>query len=278
MDRWLGRPGVTRLDLAGLAEPETARLATLVARAAVEADDARRIHERTAGNPLFVGETVRAYLEDGTLERRDGRVALAEDAAAHLPLTLRAVLGARIDALESDARAALEVAAVIGIWFRPSLVATLLEHDGRAVTESTWARLATSSMVLPAEPDGETWRFAHALIHDAAYAGMLASRRRRLHERVADHLESRPGSAAAGHIGMHRAAAGDVERALPLLREAAGSAMALGAADESARLWRRAADLAEPSDPEAAAADRQQAVAAAEAASALREAAGLEGR
>jgi len=278
LDRWFGRPGVTRLDLAGLAEPETARLATLVARAAVEADDARRIHLRTAGNPLFVGETVRAYLEDGTLERRDGRVALADDAVAHVPLTLRAVLGARIDALEPDARAALDVAAVIGIWFRPSLVTMLLAQDGTAVTESTWARLATSSMVLPAEPGGETWRFAHALIHDAAYAGMLASRRRRLHERVADDLESRPGSAAAGHIGMHRAAAGDVDRALPLLREAAGSAMALGAADESASLWRRAAELAEPTDPVAAAADRAQAVAAANAARSLRETAGQEGR
>ncbi len=148
---------------------------------------------------------------------------------------------------------------VIGIWFRPALVEALLGQDGTALSEATWARLATSSMVLPAEPGGDTWRFAHALIHDAAYAGMLASRRRRLHERVADHLQSRPGAAPAGHIGMHRAAAGDVVRALPLLREAAASAMALGAADEAARLWRRAADLAEPSDAAAAAADRDRA-------------------
>lgn len=278
VERWLTRPSVTRLDLSGLAEPETARLATLVARAAVEAEDARRIHERTGGNPLFVGESVRAYLEDGTLERRDGRVALTEEAASRVPLTLRAVLGARIDALESDARAALDVAAIIGVWFRPTLVDALLLQDGILVSEATWARLAASALVAPAEPDGESWRFAHALIHDAAYAGMLSSRRRRLHERLADHLDSRAGSAAPGHIAMHRAAAGDVERALPLLREAAASAMALGAADESARLWRRAAELVEPIDPAAAAADRRQAEAAMDAAHALREAAGLEGR
>ena len=63
------------------ARPARARdrpLATLVARAAVDADGARSIHERTGGNPLFVGETVRALLEDGTLEWRDGRVALIE--------------------------------------------------------------------------------------------------------------------------------------------------------------------------------------------------------
>ncbi len=51
---WAAWPGVERLDLGGLAIPETAQLATQVARAALDAADARRIHDRTAGNPLFV--------------------------------------------------------------------------------------------------------------------------------------------------------------------------------------------------------------------------------
>ena len=62
----------------GLSLPETAQLATQIARAAFDADGARRIHERTAGNPLFVTETVRASLDDGTLAWHDGRVTLTE--------------------------------------------------------------------------------------------------------------------------------------------------------------------------------------------------------
>ena len=42
--------------------------------------------------------------------------------------------------------------------------------------------------------DDGTWRFSHPLVHDAAYAGLLASRRRRLHARLADRIEA--GSAA----------------------------------------------------------------------------------
>src|SRR6266508_6488197 len=106
---WAGAPGVERLDLDGLAEPDTARLATIVARAAVDVDGARAIHERTGGNPLFVGETVRAFLQDGTLLLRDGRAALTGTGEARLPITLRAVLGARIDSLPSRARSALGV-------------------------------------------------------------------------------------------------------------------------------------------------------------------------
>ncbi len=256
---WGERTDVTRIHLAGLAEPETAHLATLVARAALDADDARSIHERTGGNPLFVGETVRAFLEDGTLARRDGRVAMTATGTTHLPVTLRAVLGARIDALSPGAREALGVASVIGITFRESLVEELLDESIRA---GVFDRLAEAALIAPAE-DGQ-WRFAHGLIHGAAYAGLLASRRRVLHALLADRLETTPETAAPGQIAAHRVAAGDAERALPLLREAAESALALGAAAEAAAFWRQAAELAEDDDPDAAALDRERAVEAVE--------------
>lgn len=262
---WIERPDVSVVELHGLDAPETARLATLVARAAVEADGARSIHERTGGNPLFVSETVRAYLEDGTLALRDGRVELVESGQPRVPVTLRAILGARIDALEPAAREAVGVAAVIGIRFRASLLAELLDDIPEP---GVLDRLAEAAMILPVDDD--EWRFAHALIHDAAYAGLLASDRRILHARLADHLEGRSGPPVIEQIAAHRAAAGDTERALPLLREAARSALTMGAAQEAVAFWRRAAELAAPLDPDGAAADRREAAAAARAVEALR--------
>lgn len=262
---WSERADVSVVELHGLDAPETARLATLVARAAVEADGARSIHERTGGNPLFVSETVRAYLEDGTLALRDGRVALVESGQPRVPVTLRAILGARIDALDPAARAAVGVAAVIGIRFRESLLAELLDD---APEPGVLDRLAEAAMILPVDDD--EWRFAHALIHDAAYAGLLASDRRALHARLADHLEGRSEQPAIEQVAAHRAAAGDAERALPLLREAARSAMTMGAAQEALAFWRRAAELAAPIDPDGAAADRREAEAARRAVEALR--------
>jgi class 3 adenylate cyclase len=251
---WVERPQVERLDLAGLAEPETARLATLIARAAVEAEGVRSIHQRTAGNPLFIGETVRAFLEDGTLAWRDGRVALIETGPPRVPVTLRAVLGARIDGLEPAGREALGVASIIGIVFRENLLEQLL---GEALPPRTLDHLAEAALIRRSD-DGE-WRFAHALIRDAAYAGLLASRRRALHTRLADHLEAQPQAAGPGQIAAHRVAAGDTSRALPLLREAAESALALGAASEAAAFWTQAAVLGVADDPTAAATDRQRA-------------------
>jgi class 3 adenylate cyclase len=251
---WAAAPTTRRSRLDGLDEPETARLATIVARAAVDAGGARHIHERTGGNPLFVGETVRAFLEDGTLQWRDGLVALTGTGESRLPITLRAVLGARIDALAPAARQALGVASIIGITFRPSVVQELL--DG-ALGPDAFEDLAESLLVVPY--GGDRWRFAHALIHDAAYVGLLASRRRELHGRLADRLERGPDQATPGQIAAHRMAAGDAARAIPLLREAAESAVALGAVAEAAAFWRQAADLAAIDDPAGAARDRARA-------------------
>ena len=267
LPNWTSRDDIDRIALGGLDEPETGKLATIVAKAAVDVDGARSIHERTAGNPLFVGETVRAFLEDGTLQWRDGRVAMTGTGGSHVPITLRAILGARIDALPPSARDALGVASIIGITFRRAVVEELLDAP---LEPDAFEHLAASSLAHPL--DDERWRFAHALIHDAAYAGMLASRRRVLHARLADRLERGPDTSTPGQIAAHRVAAGDAERAIPLLREAAESALGLGAVAEAAAYWRQAADLADGDDPDAAALDRARADEALETLEMMREA------
>ncbi len=254
---WADLPWVERISLGGLAMPETAQLATEVARAAVDADDARRIHERTAGNPLFVTETVLAYLDDGTLAWHDGRVTLADVPITTVPLTLRAVLGARIDALPPDARTTIGVASVVGMAFSETSVEGLM---GAAIDAGTIDRLVDAGLILPGDDDG--WRFGHPLIHDAAYAGLLTSRRRQLHAALADQLEASGDPTKITLIAVHRAASGDSARAIPLLDEAGAAALAMGAASEAAAFWRTAAELS--GDPVTAADYRSRAAAALE--------------
>jgi class 3 adenylate cyclase len=252
---WASRPGVETIELTGLSMPETAQLATQIARAALDADGARRIHQRTGGNPLFVTETVRASLDDGTLAWHDGRVTFAEGAVTRVPLTLRAVLGARIDALPADARDALGVASVVGMRFDQARIEGLL---GVPLAPGTLERVADAGLVAPDEDSG--WRFSHPLIHDTAYAGVLAARRRQLHARLADQLEAQQDPRTVSLLAVHRAASGDAARAIPLLEAAANSALGLGAATEAASFWRTAADLS--SDASEAAVYRSRAVAA----------------
>ena len=165
---WAGLPHVDRIDLAGLTAPETAQLATIVARAALDAQDAGTDRRADAGQPVVHRRDVRASMEDGTLELRDGRMSIVESRAPQLPLTLRAVLGARIDGLDVTARDVLGVG--VGDRYRvPGRRAEgLLE---RPIPPRALERLVDAALVLPVD-DG-TWRFSHPLVHEAAYAGLL---------------------------------------------------------------------------------------------------------
>jgi adenylate cyclase len=235
--------GVERLRLTGLDEPETRTLAAVVAGSELGPSDGQRLHERTGGNPLFISETVRAIFAGGPAEdgAPDGR--LPDDGGTvrpGLPMTLRALLGARIDALSEEARTVLRVASVIGVTFRSAMLEEVL---GERVESDVYAGLAGASLVVPLEAT-DTWRFSHPLIHDTAYWGLLASARRQLHARVADIFEASSIRGPIGVVARHRAAAGDTERAIPLLVKAAEEASAVGASAEAASLWTEAADLA----------------------------------
>jgi len=265
---WADDPHVRRIRLGGLRERESGLLATDIARSRIEEAPtridratARVIHERTGGNPLFVTETVRAFLADRTLEVRDGRLVLADNAGHGVPITLRSVLGARIDALGPDARELLGVASVIGMRFRTGLLASVV---GGAIDPDRLRELDEAAMIRPTARDG--WRFAHPLIRDAAYSGLLAARRRELHGRVADRLEAMTPAVPVAWVARHRVAAGDRARAVPLLEEAALASLAMGADREAAAFWREAADLTD--DPANAHAYRLRAAEAAAAAAA----------
>ena len=247
------RPDVEVIRLTGLDEPDTARLATIIARAAVDADGARRIHERTGS-----GRALRR--RDGACVPRGRHAPLArrsrgddrdwwEPCAGHAP----GDPGGRIDALPPSAREALGVASVIGIAFRASTVEALLD---RPLEPDAFEQLADDALVVPHD---DRWRFAHSLIHDARMPVTAASRRRVLHARLADRLEAGPETSTPSQIAAHRIAAGEITRAIPLLREAAESALALGAVTEAAEFWREAADLAAGDDPQAAGSDRTRA-------------------
>jgi class 3 adenylate cyclase len=232
---WTSLPHVEVLDLTGLDEAATEELGTAVGGAELDADSAEWLFQRTAGNALFIGEVIRMLRASGRMNQVGARLRIDREAARRsVPLSLRALLGARIDALPPSPRSALEVAAVIGITFPERL---LCELQGRSDMGDDLCQLADAGILVRCEgeserPDGTSeptgcWRFRHQLFHDAAYGRLLTDRKRHLHTALADRLETVEPAA-------------DVERALPLLERAATEAEAMGALAE-AEAFRQAA-------------------------------------
>jgi class 3 adenylate cyclase len=250
---WVSLPHVEVIELGGLDAAATEELGTIVGGAVLEPESAEWLYARTAGNALFVGEIMRMLRATGRISKVGERLVVDRTAAQRsVPLSLRALLGARIDALPPTPRATLQVAAVIGAVFHEGL---LRELQGESEVTDDLRQLADAGIVVRcedeaggsgevAEPTG-CWRFRHQLFHDAAYGRLLTDRKRSLHAALADRLETAEPAADAAELARHRMAAGDVERAVPLLERAAIDAESVGAMTEARAFKRAAAALKE---------------------------------
>jgi predicted ATPase len=241
---WIDLPHVEVIDLGGLDRAATEQLGTAVAGTALDGESARWLYQRTGGNALFVGEIMRTLRDTGRLEQVGNRLRIDPGTArTGVPLSLRALLGARIDALPQTQRGVLEAASVIGSTFTEPQLRALCGIDIDALD---MADLADAGIIIERDEPGSVtgdWRFQHQLFADAAYGRLLAGRRRALHASLADLLDAAEPRADVAEIARHRLAAGDRERALPLLEQAAREAAAVGALAEAEAFARMAAEL-----------------------------------
>ncbi len=144
------------------------------------------IHERTGGNPFFIEEIVRELAESGHLVGDRGAYRLArpiEDAG--VPVTVQAVLAARIDRLGPDAKQLLQVASVLGkeVSAEALGMAAGLEEDGM---ETCLRELIEGGFLYEAELYPQRLlAFRHPLTREVAYGTQLAEQRAATHARAA---------------------------------------------------------------------------------------------
>ncbi|MGN6105432.1 MAG: ATP-binding protein, partial [Kofleriaceae bacterium] len=127
-----------RIDLRNL-EPDDAEqmFRHLLARvAAIPDDTAQASVEMTGGNPAFLEQLVRLFLDNGTIDASGPRWRLDPDraAATELPISIEEAIEARIAALETEERELLEKAAVFGnvFWVSAVIALTRLEKPAPA--------------------------------------------------------------------------------------------------------------------------------------------------
>src|ERR1700716_448470 len=151
----------------------------------------RNIIERAQGNPFFLEELVNALVERGDFEGEKGAYRLKGGIdSIPLPSTVQAVVAARIDRLEENAKKILEIASVVG---REISISILDAVAGLAPTELSEAaqHLRQTELLYDVPPfERRLIAFRQPLIQDVAYRSLLHERRRELHSKVAQTIES----------------------------------------------------------------------------------------
>jgi adenylate cyclase len=188
--------------------------------------------------------------ERGEIEGDPGAyVCMREINDVHVPPTLQAAIGARIDRLTPGAKRTLNAAAVIGARFRADLLGKLI--DGPEFTPLIEAELIDQIGL----GQHTEYAFHHPLTQKVAYESQLKVVRSQLHRRAAAIIQQRDGAMTgeiAAIIATHYEAAGDQRDAFDWYMRAATwyGARDIRAARGGWQLARRVADHLPENDPE----------------------------
>jgi adenylate cyclase len=177
------------------------------------------IADRAAGIPFAAEEIVRDLAERGELEGAPGAyVCRREVRDIHVPASLQAIIGARIDRLSATAKRTLNAAAVIGARFDTELLESLL--DSVDVAPLIEAELVEHVGFTP----HATYAFCHPLFQTVAYESQLKVGRSELHRRVAAVMQRTRGGFTgqdAAIVATQYAAAGELREAFDWHMQAA---------------------------------------------------------
>ena len=234
--------GVQRVALHGLGADEVAQMMTAAAGHELDQSGlelAGEIARETDGNPFFVGEILRGLSESGALvfDEIAGRWHVERSAGLALPESVREVIERRVERLGDETLEVLRLGAVIGLVFDIELLAASSELQEDRLLDHLEAAVAASLLAESSDRVGR-FRFAHGLINQTLYGGLGATRRARMHQRVAQALEQLYGEDPGdrlSELALHwRLAAVSVDRAK--------------AADYALRAGQRALDSLAPTE------------------------------
>ena len=212
--------GFEMLEVPRLLPADAVKLAR--SRWPVSPDQAQRIADASAGNPLAVLELVGAVTGD-----IDGLVPISE----HIEQTF----ASRVESLPEETRHALLVAAVDDLG--------TIDVLGRATTVEAFGPAEDCGLVRVAEG---RLVFRHPLVRSAIYQKAAPTARRTAHAALADAL---PQSETTRRV-WHRASSlvGVDEHVADALEKVAVDAQERSGAAAAAAAWRRAAELTEDTD------------------------------
>lgn len=272
-------PAHRQLVLQPLGADDRQSLAQSLLQPLGQSEDAATLHhlliERTDGNPFYMEALVQMLVDQQVLNTSSTPWQLESQGLQQLqlPTTLVGVLQARLDALKTPQRRALQQASVVGVVFWDDALAAL---DARA--PEALVSLCRRALALPRESsafdDAREFAFKHHLLHEVTYGTVLKRDKRQLHHRAALWLEAHSagrGAEFAGLVAEHFERAGVLDRAAEqwalaaheaIARYAdaaalahAGRALALNACSDpawqfallrlQAKVWSRRSDVAE---------------------------------
>jgi len=177
-----------------------------------------RLHRETKGNPFFVLETLKLLQEDETIYLKNDVWHDRQDVFKfNVPNKVEDVFIRQISELNDEEREILQIAAVIGYKFDPSLISQLLEIPKLRLLKILHQIETELKLISSTEKE---FAFEHPMLRDLLYGEISKALRTEYHLMISKELEKmydgQYGS-LIGDVAQHFYLGGDYKSAIPLL-------------------------------------------------------------
>ncbi len=232
------------VKLADLDADETARLAERFLGVETLGEKLRAlIWERTHGRPLFIESLLDLLDAQGQIVCKGKRAELhpAADTTA-LPDNVRTLIMSQVDRLSSDARALLQMAAVLGGQFPARALSALWAPNDTERIGALLDELAQHKLI--EQVTEGIYRFRHGVAHTTVYESLNRLQRLNLHRAAAEWLQKQPDADRQVVRIAHHWVQGELPtRGANALAQAAEEAEAKGQIDHAIALYLHALEI-----------------------------------
>jgi DNA-binding CsgD family transcriptional regulator len=207
-----------------------------------------RLWRESEGNPFFLEELLRSWLENGVLTVSTGRASAGSSTPVSLPASINSLTRLRFARLPQEVLETLRPASILGRSFTGSLLAEVTGHDEELVEERLLT--AVQAEIIRYHPP-EKYTFSHDILRAYLYNEVTPARKRQLHSLIGHTLEARldhEDPQLLAQLAFHFTHSGDRARGAMYSQLAAERAVRTAAPGEAIHHYHTALDLLHPQD------------------------------
>ncbi len=218
----------------------------LVDAGKLPAQTTETILKRADGNPFFIEEVIRSFLDEGAIEFKNGKISpTGRTDDLLIPDSVQQILAARIDKLDEGTKSLLKIASVIGRSFFQKILAGVPESVSE-VDERLEYLEGIQLIRKTRKTDEVEYQFKHALVQEVAYESIPSKKRKEYHLKVAQVIEKEfPDRLHEfyGTLAMHYGEADEQEKTENYLIKAGEATLKSAASHEALGYFKEALDL-----------------------------------
>ena len=204
------------------------------------------VTKRAEGNPFFIEEVIRSFIDEGIVEIREGNFEVTEKIeSVIIPETIHDVLMTRIDRLNDQTKSLLKVASVIGRNFFYRILVEVAKNT-REIDEKLQYLKGIQLIRQGSRVSELEYLFRHVLAQEVTYETILISKRKTLHLETARAIEkifAERLNEFYGMLAFHYSQGEDIEKAEEYLVKAGNEALKAAASSEAINYFQEALRL-----------------------------------